>query len=93
MGGEGHESGWGGGGKGPRPDPLGFRPFRPGLGGGVVGVQVPGSPGPHVLYIYHIYSKYLVHIPFYSYKIINVALKHFHTRDEIFSFIYTYTVD
>ena len=23
----------GGGAKGPRPDPLGFRPFRPGLGG------------------------------------------------------------
>ena len=36
VGGEGHESGWGGA-KGPRPDPLGFRPFRPGWGGGVGG--------------------------------------------------------
>ena len=32
-------------------------------------------------------------IPFYSYIIINSALKHFHIRDLIFSFIYTYTVD
>ena len=32
-------------------------------------------------------------IPFYSYIIINVALKHFHTRLGIFSFIYTYIVD
>ena len=35
-GGEGHESGWGGA-KGPRPDPLGFRLFRPGFGGGEAG--------------------------------------------------------
>ena len=33
-------------------------------------------------------------MPFYSYIIvINIALKHFHTRDEIFSFIYTCIVD
>ena len=31
----------GGGAKGPRPDPLGFRPFRPGLGG--VGRGVGGG--------------------------------------------------
>ena len=28
-------------------------------------------------------------IPLYSYIIVNIALKHFHTRDLIFSFIYT----
>ena len=31
--------------KGPRPDPLGFRPFRPGLGGGVVGPRGLGRAG------------------------------------------------
>ena len=30
-----------------------------------------------------------LHIPFYSYIIINIALKYCHTRDLIFSFIYT----
>ena len=30
--GENQGGGWGGG-QGPRPDPFGFRPFRPGLGG------------------------------------------------------------
>ena len=50
MGGEGHESGWEGA-KGPRPDPLGFRPFRPGLGGwggggwGGKGMSVGGGGG------------------------------------------------
>ena len=36
---------------------------------------------------------YMHNTPFYSYIIINIALKHSHTRDLIFSFIYTYTVD
>ena len=38
-------------------------------------------------------TRVMHNIPFYSYILINIALKHFHTRLGIFSFIYTYTVD
>ena len=49
--GMGMRVGGGGGAKGPRPDPLGFRPFRPGLGGsgggwvGGMGMRVSGGKG------------------------------------------------
>ena len=55
--GRGVGGGGGGGAKGPGPDRLGFRPFRPGLGGGEGGGGGQGSWAGPACYLESQFSK------------------------------------